>query len=259
MARRCGVLVAVAGLCLTLCVSTATATASPSSPSSPSVVVIQTCDGHHYHPLYETTHPANKRYAARHGYAYWGFEGVVRGAKPWQSSFNRIYLFEMAHQAAMYDWIFFLDNDALVVNHTQTLDEYLDPNCMLVAVRGASDDPADYHDINAGVLLVNLRHPHTRVLLREWRHKYEAVGLEQLESEVDGVFAHIGAHVDDQGMLQALLMSHFSAADVCRQTVPNITLNYGGSFVKHVMRGEKGTPMHERKAALQQFVDGLGA
>jgi hypothetical protein len=83
------------------------------------------------------------------------------------------------------------------------------------------------------------------------------VGQEELESEVDGAFKHIGTHVDDQGMLQGLLKAHFDAKDVCRQTLPNITLNYGGNFVKHVMRGDAGTPMHERQAALKQIVNEL--
>lgn len=223
----------------------------------PPVVVIQTCDGDQYHPLYEVTHPANKQYAARHGYTYWGFEGVVRGPKPWQSSFNRIYLFEMAQQSGAFDWIFFLDNDALVVNHAQALDGFLDQACMIVAARGASDDAKDYHDINAGVMLVNLRHDKARHLLREWRRRYEAVGLEELEQEPDGSFTHIGTHVDDQGMLQALLKSHFTADDVCRQTLPNITLNYGGSFVQHVMRGEEGTPMADRTSRLKELAQSI--
>jgi hypothetical protein len=45
-----------------------------------SVVLIQTCDGDSkYKELFDVTGPANKKYAARHGYAYWSFEGVARG------------------------------------------------------------------------------------------------------------------------------------------------------------------------------------
>ena len=219
-----------------------------------SVVIIQTGDGHAYSDLFEQTAPANMEYAARHGYAYWRFDGVVRGKHPWHASFNRLYLFEMARQAKQYDWIFFLDNDALVVDHTKPLDEYMNATCMLVAARGISDDASAFWEINAGVMVLNLRHKDTAMIFNRWRHMYEQVGLDELDQEEDGVFAQVGGHIDDQNMLHDIL-KHAQPASVCRQTLhTGITINYDGSFVKHVLRGNKRL-LADRKEELMQAVN----
>ena len=139
--------------------ATSATTVSTTPPRrNQSVVIIQTGDVQAYSDLFEQTAPANMEHAGRHGYTYWRFDGVIRGMRPWHASFNRIYLFEMARQAKQYDWIFFLDNDALVVDHTKPLDEFMNATCMLVAARGISDEASAFWEINAGVMMLNLRH-----------------------------------------------------------------------------------------------------
>jgi hypothetical protein len=214
------------------------------SPNT-SVVLVQTCDGNsEYKELFDVTAPANKKYAARHGYAYWTFEGVVRGAKPWHAAFNRIYLFDMAVKAQMYDWIFYLDNDALIVNHKKPVTDLLDEKCLIIVAPGASADEHIFDDFNNGVMLVNLNHPRALSMIKDWMQSYDMVSMETLRLEPDGVFDRQGGYADDQSMLQDLVRRRYGPDGICRTRSIY-------SLVTHKLRGD-GTSLAERRLELEK-------
>jgi len=176
--------------------------------------------------------------------AYWSFEGVVRGAKPWHAAFNRIYLFDMAVKAKMYDWIFYLDNDALIVNHKKPVTEMLDEKCLIIAAPGASADEHNFDDFNNGAMLVNLKHPRALSMIKDWMHSYDTVSMETLRLERDGVFIRQGGHADDQSMLQALVRRRYGPEGICRTRTMY-------SLVFHKLRGD-GISLGERRLALEK-------
>lgn len=221
---------------------------------SPSVVIMQTHDGELYEPFFSVTQPANKKYAKKHGYDYWSFVGVIRGQKPWHAAFNRLYMLEMAVQAKQYDWAFYLDNDALIVDHTLNLDVHLKQHCLIVAAMGGTEA---FFDINDGVMLINLRHPKVVFAIKEWRHMYERISTKSLANEPDGSFRKYGAEkYDDQGMLHAVIRQHVHPDSMCVQKGSSVTLNYNGSFVRHVLRGDARS-VQDRLQELKEVAAGL--
>ena len=160
----------------------------------------------------------------------------------------------MTVQAKQYDWVFYLDNDAVIIDHTSRLDTYMKAECLIVAAMGGTDA---FFDINDGVMLINLRHPKAVLVIKEWRHMYERVSLESLANEPDGSFRKYGAErFDDQGMLHAVIRQHVEPASMCVQTGNNVTMNYNGSFVKHVLRGDARS-VDDRLLELQGAAAGL--
>jgi hypothetical protein len=221
--------------------------------------MLTTCDGPRYGPMIDTTEKLHKRYAAKHGYDYERFDGVVRGFKPWHATFNRIYLLQKTIERGGYDWVLYMDADSVIIDMNRSLDEFLDDRYAIVSCRGSSDDPNVTWNLNIGVSFFNLRHEHTPVIISMWRQLYESVSDDVLKGEQEGVFDDLCAHVNDQDMLCLILFKQFrDAAKVYRGEEHN-AFNYEGPFIRQILRNGRKNTVAERVTELRALVDATEA
>jgi hypothetical protein len=219
------------------------------------VLLLTTCDGERYKPMIDATEELHKRYARKHGYDYKRYDGVVRGFKPWHATFNRIYLLQHLVAEGVYDWVLYMDADAVIVDFNQSLTEFLDDRYAIVSCRGSSDDEQITWSLNIGICFFNLKHPHTKLIINKWRMIYENVPDDVLKGEKEGVFDDLCAHINDQDMLCVILFQEFrGAAKIYRKEQHN-RFNYDGPFIKQIIRNGKGNTVADRLEEINRLVD----
>lgn len=239
------------------------------------VLILTTCDGVRYKPMIDVTEDLHKKYASKHGYEYARVDGVVRGFKPWHATFNRIYLLQSllaqnigqnigqnngqnngSSSTPQYDWVLYMDADAVIIDFDKRLDEFLDDNYAIVACRGSVDDPEVTWNLNIGVCFFNLRHPQIAQIINIWHNLYENVPDHVLQGEREGVFDDLCAHVNDQDMLCLILYQeqYRGLAKVYRGSDHN-KFNYSGNFIRQVLRDGKKNTVDSRVEQLRALVD----
>lgn len=212
---------------------------------SNSVVVVQSCD-HRYAEFMGLAMEINQEYSKRQGYEYCRAIGNLSPIAN-TSNFNRYYLLRQQIQAGSHDWAFWIDADALIVDHTVSLHSLIDrsPEKLLIACRGSQFGD---HDINNGVFLLNLRHP---LALKLVQHCIAC--CERLVDDPPGFR-------DDQHVVQAWLADHRDdsgsvALVQCYSGQEANLFNYDGAFVKHVLR-EFGT-LEQRSEELSRLAQSV--
>lgn len=223
------------------------------------VLILQTCDGNRYKPLLDATERWHRHYARQHGYDYLRVDGVVYGFKPWHAAFNRIFLLQDILQKAVYDWVLYMDADAVIVDGRRGVEEFLDDARVLVACRGATDDPNIWYNINNGIFFINMRHPQTSGLLAAWRGLLEAVPKQVMQNEPDGIFNDESKHVNDQDMLCQILFDTpgFKHSVKVYRGEHHNAFNYHGPFMQQILRSE-GLDMQGRVAKLTRLAQQAG-
>lgn len=204
-------------------------TAIARNASSERVLVVQTTGYSKYRALLDATRPTNEAYALRNGYDYLCATGIFFGTKESHSTFNKAFLLELVLARNEYDVLLSLDADAIVVDPLfapAALVPNLGPNATLLAAsRGGTDEPHTW-DINAGVLVWNLRHPRAQEVSAAWSTECrDAVmrGKNDDQSMLHRVLQAIGP--EDRRSLLNVFIGH----DAQR-------INYDGVHVKHVIR-----------------------
>lgn len=218
------ILIVILLVCILLCMN------------RPRVLVLQTCDGVKYKDLADLSESVNRKYANRHGYDYKRFDGIKRGGLPWHATFNRIYLIDEEIERGYYDWVIYIDVDAIVVDHGKSIEDFFDYKYGLIACRGASDDPEIFWDINAGVLIYNLRNLHIKQIVQRWREDYEKFSIEYLSADGDSAFKNLGNRVCDQGLLQDIIRSLGPDVVKVYRGDEHDAFNYDGPFIKQILR-----------------------
>jgi len=161
------------------------------------VLVMQTCGHGKYEPLLRTTRIANERWAAKHGYDYLSVTGVYEGGREWLSTFNKGFMIAEAMNTSKYDLVFYMDSDAMVTNDAwdvRALPEVR--GVMLAAHPGSNFGP---WDINAGIMLWDLRNPLAAAIIGEWTKRCS-------RALKDGGEGDPGT--DDQALLHHTLRDH---------------------------------------------------
>jgi hypothetical protein len=170
------------------------------------IVFTQTSDPTEYLELLLATSRTVRAYCARHDCAYESYIGVKRGFWPWQATFNRIYMLGELAARGRYDWAVYMDADAFIADLGFDLRGYIGERRDAAAIMVRSGVTDFWWDVNAGVLLLNLRHPVTRRLLEDWRAAYEAIPEETLRGWSSW------SNPNDQEMLHGCLRRNESAA-----------------------------------------------
>jgi hypothetical protein len=134
------------------------------------VKFLQTADSQKYARLLDASAPSTRAFCAIHGFAYEAFIGLKRGRYPWHATFNRIDLLNEALDAGFDGWIVYLDADSFVVDLKFDLPAYLaqHPDAPLIA-RAVIPEKAPTWNVNAGVLILNMKHPQAAWLIRTWK------------------------------------------------------------------------------------------
>jgi hypothetical protein len=142
-----------------------------------------------YSELLDAVAPVNKAYARK-----WGHDVVIlQGTSLYlprvdetcspsgpRATFNKLALLELAlglnknatiaaaGTSSSYDQLLILDTDAMIVDFDTDITTLLPDDYMMAAHRVWSMDSQTTWDINAGITLWNLHHPHTQRVFDEW-------------------------------------------------------------------------------------------
>lgn len=190
------------------------------------LIILQSCD-RHYESMLAITSAVNSAYANRHHYSYRQFVGNLSPI-PCTANFNRYYLAKDEILRNTFDWAFWIDADALVVDHQITLSSIIDrtPDKMLIACRGGMK--SDF-DVNAGVFLLNLRHEKTLELVEYCIGVCESLDPTNSSYRSDQRHMHtwLKSHENAEGQID--IIQRYTG---CEHNL----FNYDGNFVKHVLR-----------------------
>lgn len=214
------------------------------------IILLQTCDGSRYSRLLDVTESINRLYAAEHGYAYHRYDGILLGCQPWHATFNRIPLLRKLQPST--DWVLYLDADAYIHDTSRSIADFLRDrghggDRLLYACRGAQDDDPHTWDINAGVMLWNMRHPDAGRVLEMWEDRIRPKYLTETSQWKDQ---------NDQTILHDLLRDLGPDA---RQRLLSVgigedghnDMNYGGPFIRQLLNLHNGV-MDARVAEAQK-------
>jgi hypothetical protein len=200
------------------------------------VLLLQTCDGVVYKPMLDLTESHHKNYCNKHGYDYRRYDGVIFGKFPWCSTFNRIFLLKKILEENKYDWVLYIDADAVIVDLEKNLDEFiLDDSKALVACRGTSDNPLVFSDINIGVCFYNMRHQFMPFIIQDWLNLVNLIPKDW--NELDEDFQLGKNKYDDQFMLCNIIQQRMDSHDVTvYRGEDRDKFNYQGPFIQQVLR-----------------------
>lgn len=211
------------------------------------IVFTQTSDAEHYLDLMLQTSRTVRAYCSRHDCQYDAYIGVKRGYWPWQATFNRIYMLRDLAERGRFDWAVYMDADAFINDLAFDLRAYLHEHAASSAILVRSGVTEHWWDVNAGVLLLNLRHPRTHRLLDQWRAAYEAISDETLRA-----WANWG-NPNDQEMLHACLREQDGMRDEIHLASPEVLNSPKAQFIQQLLRG-LFSDMETRRRAIETRV-----
>lgn len=212
------------------------------------VVVLQTCDDTRggYGQFLDLTESRHRAYCEQHGYDYMRVDKIVVGYEPFMATYNRIFLCLGLLKEKKYDWVFYLDADA-VIDEFKPLDSLLDTNYVILGCRGSvfvEYGIGRQWNMNAGVFLLNLRHKETSWMLHEWQREFFQEFIADPTFELRRVLL-------DQDMLHRVLKRK-AVAKVFRGAQADC-INYNGPFVKQILRTHGS--LEKRIQVLKKFLD----
>ena len=198
------------------------------------VKFLQTADPQKYARLLDASAPSTRAFCAIHGYEYEAFIGLKRGRSPWHATFNRIDLLNEALDAGFDGWIVYLDADSFVVDLNFDLPAYLaqHTDAPLIA-RAVIPEKAPTWNINAGVLILNMKHPQAAWLIRTWKRLldfWQRAGLFLLPPRL--------APINDQILLHWTLRLSPSLVGAMRFEHPDFINGSFSSFIVQFLRAD---------------------
>jgi hypothetical protein len=195
------------------------------------VILLQTCDPHRYFPLLSCGRKANEHYAIKNGFGYSAFVGLKRGYFPWQTTFNRIPMLKELSAGGYRGWAFYIDADAYVRDQSFDLRAYLTRHKDKSFIGSTGGVTGERWEINAGVFLINLGHPHGRRLIDLWHWHFMATQDEalRLAAEWDDV-------LNDQTRLYEILQANPYLLEHVHVENHTFQDTGEGGFVRQVMR-----------------------
>lgn len=208
------------------------------------VKFLQTADPVKYARLLEASAPSTRAFCAINGHEYEAFVGLKRGRLPWHATFNRIDLLKEALEAGFDGWIVYLDADSFVVDlkfdFTAYLERHADAPLIARAVR---PENAPTWNVNAGVLIFNMKHPQTAWLIKTWKRLFDLgrmAGLLRLPPRL--------APVNDQILLHWALRLNPGLVRAIRFEHPDFINGALSSFIVQLLRADVGD--FERRISL---------
>lgn len=147
------------------------------------ILLLQTSDGGStstYSKMLDALQSTHLAYAAQRGFHYLRWDGLMKGRQAWHATYNRIFLLHALHESRRYEWVLFLDPDAIVRDPRLNVEDLLDDRYAVLGCRGG-DDPDLFWDINIGVAFFNLRHKEFGSLMKEWMAAVQKVAPWTLE------------------------------------------------------------------------------
>jgi len=182
----------------------------------------------------------NKLYCDKHGYSYKKVVGNSIGNKPIHCAFNKPFIILEEMKKNIYDWILYVDTDAIIIDHNIKLENIIDEfkNKSLAFCRGIDDSNDVIYDINNGVFFVNAKKLYSYQIMTRWIQDIYSLFDDKKNIDTDW---KTGLH--DQDILQILLIKMCMLNK--KELINNIKIykgseynkfNYDGSFIRHFNR-----------------------
>jgi len=212
------------------------------------LLILQTSDGRptsSYSRMLDTLQGTSLAYAAQWGFHYLRWDGLAKGRQAWHATYNRIYLLHALHQQGRFDWVLFLDPDAVLRDPRLSVEDLLDERYAVLGCQGG-DDPTHFWDINIGVAFFNLRHREFGSVIKGWMAAIDKVASWTLERG-GGTNAYVamgqGPRVkDDQQMFQDMILKHPKGKTLVKRFFGGddaFLFNYNkGKYVAHLIRAD---------------------
>jgi hypothetical protein len=240
--------------------------------------VIQTVDGvSPYNTLLDVTGHVNRQYCERHGYAYETYRGLKHGIKPWHACFNRIFMLLDEIERQEYDWILYLDADCYVADVAYPATRIIEEaggNYGLLMAGGAGPDYGYTHDVNTGVIFVNVRNQYAKSIITIWRELCVSILNDEKQNRNVEPFKLGGGPnnlvIADQPMMIHTLIIYYHFGELKNAVKTYLgaeynKFNYNGDFIKQLLRpnyGTDGTKIEDRietaKAHVKDVVERFG-
>lgn len=201
--------------------------------------MIQTASGAAYEAMLASTDAAHRSYCEANDVRFWPVIGVLRGAHPWQASFNRIEMLHELGEQGYRGWVMYLDADAVIRQTDFDLRRFLGKRSGYGLVICPGHPEAEPWAVNDGVFFLNLGHNAGRIIARRWYGLFRMLVTDQmLETAVEPWQALPDGRTfpDDQHLLQVVLRDngHLMTATLLEDPM---TMNHrGAKFIRQFMR-----------------------
>ena len=193
-----------------------------------------------------------RAYCAKTGLHYQQYLGIVRGYHPWHATYNRIPLLLRFLDAGYRGWVCYIDADAYISDLDFDLPGYLIDKSDIAIVAAPGGPNVPWWNINAGVLLLNLKHPIADPLIREWNAAFNRISDDQLKIASRGWESEFP---NDQELLQTFLRDRpgIEQHALIDKAAPRLFNYHDGRFIKQVLRA--GGSIEHRERTLKSEVE----
>jgi hypothetical protein len=187
-----------------------------------------------YTTLLNVTSLVNRAYARIYRHDYVILRGITflennvseaKSPPESRATYNKISILLKALESCMYDKLLLLDSDAMIVDFSRKISDMIPTDTMLVAHKVDPLFPDNTWNINAGVMLWNLRHPKTHNFAIAWSERCMRLRVNP------------GLRDDDQLPLQYLLWKLGPRARPCLALRDEFGYE-NGRTIKHFKRRE---------------------
>mgnify|MGYP001192388926 CR=1 FL=1 len=145
------------------------------------IVILQTSDGvSEYTKMHNFTKDINTKYCDLYGYNYVEHVGVIRGPAPWFATYNRLFLLPDMIGGNEYDWIVYLDADAVMSDFTRSLEEFIGSDTDKVIISSG-----DGVCPQAGVMIINANHDKSFKLFSDARDAFLQIPENELDNYIE--------------------------------------------------------------------------
>lgn len=207
----------------------------------------QTCDSENYRELLTISSQSNDAYCEKFDIAFETFVGLKRGYFPWHACFNRIVYLKEQIDAGYDGWVFYIDADAYVFDHSFDIRALLKSfdGDFLFSPGGLTGEK---WDVNDGVFLINLGSDAGKELALAWYEDFMSTSEDALRAASDWQMVP-----SDQPRLHKILRNSPHLLERLAMVPREVFNHEKASFVRQVLRSNAST-MEERIAKLREGV-----
>lgn len=199
------------------------------------IILLQTCDVDVYEPMFQQTFKTVREYKKRIKCECRAFLGIYRGYHPWHAAFNRIFMISELLEQNYKGWAIYLDTDAYVVDLEFDVRKYLQDKAQYWAIMTPGEGKGPW-DVNDGVMLINLEHHLTQVIVKKWKATLMGFSDGQMLAaknfETDGVCG-------DQLMLQNVLKEDANYSETLLKEKHTFINSPYANFIRQLLRADE--------------------
>ncbi|MCB8877566.1 hypothetical protein [Acidisoma silvae] len=194
------------------------------------IKAFQTANAENYAQMLDITSKNNRSYFDSIGVPFETFVGLKRGYYPWHACFNRIVYLKEQLELGYNGWIFYLDADAFVYDHSFNLMKFL-KNTPGNAIFSPGGLTGHKWDVNDGVFLIDLASDRGRRLAEAWYRHFMSTPDSQLQNAKEWQMVP-----SDQPRLHQILQTNPDLLEGVTLVARELFNNEKASFIRQVLR-----------------------